>query len=104
MRGCERLRVPLTKLVGTAGFSALVARSQALATREVPSLKRPRASGALGKSRQDQIQRKVGAGEAGEDGGEIQLAVMLGLLVTFIGESITMILVREAWPDVSIRA
>lgn len=30
------------------------------------------------------------------------LAELLGLLVSFIGESLTLTLVREAWPDASM--
>jgi hypothetical protein len=34
--------------------------------------------------------------------GEVLVAELLGLLVTFIGEGLTLSLVREAWPGVSI--
>ena len=38
-------------------------------------------------------------------GGEAAVAItahLLGLLVTFIGEPLTLRLVREAWPDASL--
>ena len=41
--------------------------------------------------------------EAGQ-GAEVLVAELLGLLVTLIGETLTLSLVREAWPDASIEA
>ncbi|HVK09314.1 MAG TPA: hypothetical protein VM597_11100, partial [Gemmataceae bacterium] len=38
---------------------------------------------------------------AGSEGGVEVVAHLLGLLVTFIGEPLTLRLVRDAWPDVS---
>lgn len=38
VRACEKLRVPLAKLVGVDGFRSLMARVMALATADVPWL------------------------------------------------------------------
>ena len=35
-------------------------------------------------------------------GSELLIGELIGLLITFIGEPLTLSLVREAWPDVSI--
>ena len=89
-RVCEKLRRPLVTLAGTAGYSSLLARSLTLAKRESPALS---------------------AVEVGPDGsllgleGEAALASpilighLLGLLITFIGETLTMRLLHEVWPD-----
>ena len=42
VRACEKLRVPLTRLAGTTGFSSLLSRALALAMRQAPSLERLR--------------------------------------------------------------
>jgi hypothetical protein len=40
--------------------------------------------------------------EAGVEAGAAITGHLLGLLVTFIGEPITLRLVRDAWPDASL--
>ena len=39
---------------------------------------------------------------AGGEGGVVVVAQLLGLLVTFIGEPLTLRLVRDAWPEASV--
>ena len=97
---CEKLRVPLSRLAGVIGFTSLLSRALALAKGDVPSLLavRVRPDGSL-----------EGWAEAGRDGeagsmatgGEVLVARLLGLLVTFIGEPLTLRLVHEVWPDLS---
>ena len=84
-RAVERLRAPLMKLVGTAGFSSLLCRAMALAGRQVPALEGMRQGGAVGEV----------------EGEAALLAELLGLLVLFIGGPLTLRLVREAWPEIS---
>ena len=97
MRVCDRLRVPLARLAGVAGFRTLLSRALALAKAEVASLSpvRVREDGSL--------EGFDGSGpparEPGGDGGAAVVAHLLGLLVTFIGEPLTRQLVRDAWPD-----
>ena len=99
VRVCEKLRLPLARLAGVAGFRSLMSRALALAKAEVSSLAavQVRADGSL-----------EGLDAAGPDrdgeGGVVVVAQLLGLLVTFIGEPLTLRLVRDAWPDAPIPA
>ena len=98
----ERLRISLTKFAGAAGFASLLRRALAMAREEVPSLQSVQI-GADG--RMEGFEQFVaGAGPAAtRDEAAIAItAHLLELLVTFIGESFTMRLVREAWPDASL--
>ena len=97
VRVCERLRVPLAKLAGVAGFRSLLSRAMAMAKTEVPSLDavQVRPDGSL--EGFDGIGRPQGA-----EAGIVVVAHLLGLLVTFIGEPLTLRLVSDAWPDASV--
>jgi hypothetical protein len=98
---CEKLRVTVSKLVGVAGFASLLSRALALAKAEVPSLGvvKVRADGSLeGFAEAGQNQGPVPLGS----GGDVLVAQLLGLLVTFIGQSLTLRLVRDAWTDASL--
>jgi hypothetical protein len=99
VRACEKLRVCLIRLAGSDGFTALLRRALALARAEVPSLNgiTEKADGSL-----------EGLEALAADAPDIRIeaavaitAYLLGLLVTFIGEPLTVRLVREAWPDAS---
>jgi hypothetical protein len=94
VRACEKLRVPLAKLVGVAGFRSLLSRAMAVAKAEVPSL--------------DAVQVRPDGSLVGLDGigrtqdaeaGTVVVTQLLGLLATFIGEPLTLLLVSDAWPD-----
>jgi hypothetical protein len=97
-RVCERLRVSLTQFVGADGFTALLRRALALARVEVPSLQTARITA---DGRLDGIEEADG--EAGSD---VEAAVtitahFLGLLITFVGQSLARRLMRKAFPDTS---
>ncbi len=103
----ERLRVSLTKLAGAEGFASLLRRALALARVDVPSLK----GITVGADGHLLGMEAVGSGAGAERGGanreaeEAAVAItahLLGLLVTFVGEPITLRLVRESWPDASL--
>ena len=105
LRVYEKLRQGLGEFAGVAGFHALASRALALARTEAPSLGgvRVSADGALqglGEIEHPLDIDKVQAGEfpAGE-GGIILIARMLGLLLLFLGEALTLSLLRNAWPD-----
>ena len=100
-RACERLRVQLSKLAGAAGFRSLMARAKALATVELPWLEsvQVRADGSL--EGFDAARRQQGA-VPGDEPGTVVVAQLLGLLVTFIGEPLTLRLVRDVWPDATL--
>lgn len=98
---CEKLRLQMATVLGEAGFRTLVARALALATGEVPWLRavRIKADGAL--EGLEDLQAKLDRDEFLE-GGVVLLAQALGLLVTFLGGSLTVRLVREVWPKVRL--
>lgn len=107
VQACEKLRVPLTKLAGVAGFTSLLSRALALAKRQSPSFVglRVGADGSL--EGVEAIRPDLDAAEVlpeGVNGGTVLVAELLGLLVVLVGEPLTLSLVREAWPDVSLDA
>ena len=100
----EKLRLSLTRFAGSDGFASLLGRALALASAEGPSLKRVKV-GADGRLEGiEQLAAGTGSGAARERGAAaVSLAAhLLGLLDTFIGEALTLRLVREAWPDLSL--
>lgn len=98
---CEKLRAPLSGLVGNTGFGALMSRALALATEEAPWLRgvHVKADGSLERltERGAQVDR-----EKTLEGRIALLAQLLGLIGTFIGEDLTMQLLRDAWPTLDL--
>lgn len=91
-----RVSVPL---IGQAGVEALTGRALHLAQRDYPWLAQPEAAGQAGGpfaravfnlQRQDPAVAVEAAGTV--------IAILTGLLVTFIGESLTTGLLHKAWP------
>jgi hypothetical protein len=101
VRACDKLRVPLAKLAGVAGFRSLMARALALATAEAPWLASVniRADGSL--ERFEEASRQQDSAP-GIEAGTVVVVHLLGLLVAFIGEPLTLRLVRDAWPDATV--
>jgi hypothetical protein len=101
VRACAKLQVPLTRFTGPVGFLSLLSRALVLAKADVPSLSvvQVRPDGSLVGF--EEIKHDQDA-EALEKGRVVLVAHFLGLLATFIGESLTRRLVRDAWPDGSI--
>ncbi len=95
---CEKLRVIVSKLVGVAGFRSLLSRALALAKAEVPWLRVVRVQADSSLAGFDEVERDEDTGVGG-NGECVLVAQLLGLLVTFIGQSLTLSLVRDAWPD-----
>jgi hypothetical protein len=98
----EKLRGPLSTLAGVAGFRSLLSRALALATGEVRWLtavqvKRDGSLECLEDIRAKLSPREVAEGEA------VLIGQLVGLLVTFIGETLTIRLIQEAWPEISAR-
>jgi len=99
-RVCEKLRQPLSRLAGVAGFRSLLSRALALADDEVHWLKavQVKMDGSL--EGLNEIEAQLSQREISQ--GEILLiAQLIGLLVIFIGEPLTLRLVQETWPEVS---
>ena len=97
----EKLRPHLTTVMGNVGFRALLSRALALANAEVPWLRavHVKADGSL--EGLGDLEAQVKPEEIAE-GKIVLLAQLLGLLVAFIGENLTLWLVREAWPELSL--
>lgn len=99
----ERMRLHLTPLVGVVGYNTLLSRALALASRDVEWLEpiRVAADGSL------QGMQAAGQGldpaEAARGGAAI-LSLLLELLVTFIGEDLTLRLIHDAWSNSNARA
>jgi len=103
VRVCGKLQVPLSKFTGPAGFLSLLSRALVLAKSEVPCLSvvQVRPDGSLAgfdelKHDQDVMELELEKGRA------VLVGHLLGLLATFIGDSLTRRLACEAWPDASI--
>lgn len=96
-RVCERLREPLSRLAGIAGFRSLLSRALALASVEVRWLKaiHVNGNGSLEGLDEAQAQQSPDQNALGEI---VLVAHLLGLLVTFIGQGLMLRLVEEAWP------
>ena len=97
----EKLRPHLAMLVGNIGFRALLSRALALANAEVPWLRavQVKADGSL--KGLDELGAQIDPDQISE-GRAVLLAQLLGLLVAFIGENLTLRLVREVWPKLSL--
>lgn len=96
-RVADKLRVRLARLAGIAGYKSLMSRALALARAELPSLNEVQV-------RPDGTLESFDAGGRTDDAdaGAVLIAHLLGLLVTFIGEQLTLGFVRDAWPDADI--
>jgi hypothetical protein len=94
---CEKLRPQLATLMGNGGFRALLSRALALASVEVPWLRavHVKPDGALGGLEELSAQLNL---DKFFEGNVVLLAQLLGLLVAFIGENLTLRLAREVWP------
>jgi hypothetical protein len=100
-RAIETLRVPLAAVMGTEGVRAIGSRALALAAADVPWLRalHVKADGSF--EGLDAVEAQIGPEDTAE-GGIAVLAQLLGLLAAFIGENLTLGLVREVWPNLSL--
>lgn len=98
----EKLRIPLTRFAGAEGFASLLRRALVLASAEVPSLQSIKV-GAEGRLEGfEQLAADTGTTAGRSEAAVAITAHLLGLLVTFIGEPLTLRLVRKSWPDTSL--
>jgi len=98
---CEKLRPLLATLMGTGGFRALLSRALVLTNAEVSGLRAVGVNdvGILESHEESQSQlnsRKFFEGQV------VLTANLLVLLMAFIGEDLTVRLVRDVWPDFQI--
>ena len=99
-RLCEHFAHQLTPLIGDAGVTAICARSLHLAQRDFPELASVRpfnhSAGPLAPLQSFLEQQEP---TAATEVAVVVLATASELLASFIGESLTTRLLREAWPD-----
>jgi len=98
---CEKLRPSLATMMGNAGFQALLSYALALAIKEVACLRAVHVNvdgsleGLVELKEQVDPERII-------EGKIVLIAQLLGLMVVFIGEGLTVRLVCEVWPKVSL--
>ena len=97
----EKLRPHLATLMGNVGFRALLSRALALANAEVPWLRAVHVNTDGSFQGLDELGAQVDPDEIFE-GCVVLLAQLLGLLVAFIGELLTLRLVRDVWPKLPL--
>ena len=97
----ERLRPHLANLMGTGGFRALLSRALVLAGAEVPWLRDVQVSAAGSLEGLERVHSRLEYSDVFE-GSEILLAQLLGLLVAFIGLTLTLQQIKEVWPEFSM--
>ena len=112
LRVYEKLRQGLGEFAGVAGFQSLASRALALARTEAPSLSAARisADGALQGLEQglDEFECHIdhdkdrAAGHLAGEGEIILISRLLGLLLIFLGEALTLSLLRVTWPGAAL--
>jgi hypothetical protein len=101
IRVYEKLRRSLCALAGVAGFHALASRALTLTKATAPGL------GAVQISADGSLQGLEDIGPQadknhGDEGNTVLIAQLLELLLIFIGESLTLSLVRDVWPEIAV--
>ena len=108
LRVYEKLRQGLGEFVGGAGFYSLASRALALARTDAPSLSAARvaADGSLQGLGELEHQMDIDEDRAAEsatgEAGIILIARLLGLLLLFLGEALTLSLLRITWPGATL--
>ena len=97
-RVCAKLRGPLITLAGVAGFRSLLSRALTLARAEAPSLSAVQIAADGSLKGLDELASQSSKEQA-RDGGAVLIAQLIGLLLTFIGEGLTLQLVQDVWPE-----
>ncbi len=96
-RVSKKLSRPLCTLVGVDGYRSLLSRALVLGSTEVAWLKTISVNADGNIEGFDRVKAQFSEAEVAK-GEAIFIAHLLGLLVTFIGEALTLGVVRDAWP------
>jgi hypothetical protein len=99
---CEKLRVHLVTQMGASGFGALLSRACALASAEAPWLSKVKVKPDGSLEWPDDLAAQVDRQKMTE-GGVVLIAVLLSLLLAFIGENLTLRILHQVWPTLSIK-
>ena len=97
----EKLRPTLSMLMGNTGFRTLLARALTLATVETPWLRAVKVNADGFLEGREEVRAQLSPDKFLE-GQVVLVAQLLGLLVAFIGENLTVRLVRDVWPKLSL--
>lgn len=99
----EKLRRSLVELAGAAGFQSLAFRALMLARSEVPSLCAVEVAADGSLNGMGAMESPAGVeNDRIHEGGVVLISRLLGLLLIFLGEALTMNLVRNSWPDAAL--
>lgn len=91
---CGRMGASLEKLIGPVGFRSLLSRSLAVTRTKLPAL------GPVAVRPDGSLEGFEAVPPAEADEAAIALlAELLGLLATFVGETLALQIVRDVWPD-----
>jgi hypothetical protein len=99
-RVCDKLRFPLTRLAGVAGFRLLLARALTLAKARSTGAIQLQLNGVqVNQEGSLDVIDSAGLGPSNDnDAAVILIGELLALLVVFVGEVFTLSLVRDVWP------
>ncbi len=100
-RVCEKLRPPLSTLTGAAGFHALLSRALSLARKEAAWLGQLDITPQGSLTFRPEVETLVAKDDVAE-GGAALVAELLGLLITLIGEALTLRLLHDVWPKAAL--
>jgi hypothetical protein len=103
LRVYRKLHQGLGEFAGVAAFQSLASRALALARAEAPSLSAARVAtdGSLQGLGELEQQLDIDKDRPGE-GGIILIDCLLGLLLIFLGETLTLSLLRAKWPEAAL--
>lgn len=99
VRVCEKLRDPLCALAGVAGYRTLLARALTLALAEAPSL------GTLEVSADGSLQNSgelAWQTDRDPETDVLLIAQFMGLLLSLLGTSVTLQLVQDIFPNLTV--
>jgi hypothetical protein len=97
----DKLRPYLSTLMGEGGYHALLSRALKLAVSEVTWLRRAQVAADGSLEGLESVRAKLTPVELTE-GRTVLLAQLLGLLTAFVGDVLTMLLVRQVWPKIPL--
>jgi hypothetical protein len=103
LRVYQKLRQSIGELAGTAGFHSLASRALTLAKSEVPSLSALQLGPDGNLEGMSALEPSIKVEQDWvHEGGVIFISRLLGLLVVFLGEALTLSLLRDAWPSTAL--
>ena len=100
---CEKLRCLLSAIAGAHGFRSQIVRAHSLAVAEVPWFHAVQFNAAGALEGIDLLDPAIDPSELAR-GGEILVSRLIGLLVIFIGDGLTVSILHEIWPQIGERS